>query len=69
MAYKGFTEAQAKAHKRYIENRATIQIVTTEENRETIKAHAKKQGESVNAFVLRAVNETIKREASKDDII
>ena len=69
MAYKGFTEAQAKAHKRYIENKATIQIVTTEENRETIKAHAKKQGESVNAFVLRAVNETIEREAGKDDNI
>ena len=69
MAYKGFTEAQAKAHKRYIENRATIQIVTTAENRETIKAHAKKQGESVNSFVLRAVNETIEREAGKDDNI
>ena len=69
MAYKGFTEAQAKAHKRYIENRATIQIVTTAENRETIKAHANKQGESVNTFVLRAVNETIEREASKDDNI
>ena len=39
-AYKGFTEAQAKAHKKYMETVATIQIRTTADRRELIKAHA-----------------------------
>ena len=29
-----------------------------------IKDHAKEQGESVNAFIIRAVNETIQRETN-----
>ncbi len=69
MAYKGFTDAQAKAHKRYIGGKATIQLVTTKEHRETIKAFAKKNMESVNAFVLRAVDETVERETKENDNI
>ncbi len=63
LAYKGFTKAQADAHKRYMEKIATIQIRTTEERRERIKAHAEAQGESVYAFVNRAIDETMEREA------
>lgn len=62
LAYKGFTEAQAKAHKKYMEKVATIQVRTTAEHRDKIKAHAEAQGESVNAFVKRAIDETMKRE-------
>lgn len=61
-AYKGFTEAQAKAHKKYMETVATIQIRTTADRRELIKAHAEAQGESVNSFINRAIDEQIERD-------
>ncbi len=63
-AYKGFTEAQAKAHKRYMEGVATIQVRLTSERREEIKAHAEAQGESVNAFINRAIDETMERDSA-----
>ena len=66
LAYKGFTEAQAKAHKKYIGSKATIQIVTTPENRDAIKAHADSKGESMAAFILRAIRETMERDQSGD---
>lgn len=51
-AYKGFTEAQAKAHKKYMESVATIQVRTTEERRELIKGRAADLGKSVNEYLL-----------------
>lgn len=62
LAYKGFTEAQKKAHKKYMETIATIQIRTTEERRDQIKAHAEDQGESVNSFINRAIDEQMQRD-------
>lgn len=62
LAYKGFTEAQKKAHKKYMETIATIQIRTTEERRDQIKAHAEDQGESVNSFINRAIDEQMARD-------
>lgn len=52
MAYKGFTKAQAEAHKRYMEGVATIQIRTTDKQREAIKDRAAALGVSVNAYIL-----------------
>lgn len=63
--YKGFTEAQARAHKKYMEDVATIQVRTTTERREKIKVHADTQGESVNAFINRAIDETMERDTNK----
>lgn len=63
VAYKGFTEAQARAHKEYMKGVATIQVRTDAEQRERIKAHAGANGESVNAFILRAITETMQRDA------
>lgn len=34
-------------------------------NKERIQEHAKSQGESTNAFIYRAVNETIERDGKK----
>ena len=53
------TEAQKKAQRKYMESKAPIQLVTTPEKREKIKAHADRMGESVNKFIERAVFETI----------
>lgn len=60
-AYKGFTEAQAKAHKKYMEGVATIQVRTTADRREIIKTIAGKDGESVNAYINSAIDERIER--------
>lgn len=59
------TEAQKRAQRRYMESVATIQIRTTADRREQIKAHAGTRGESVNAFINRAIDETMEREAAK----
>lgn len=56
------TEAQKKAQRKYMENVATIQIRTTEERRDIIKAHAEGRGESVNGFINRAIDETMERD-------
>ena len=56
MAYKGFTDAQAEAHRRYMKNVATIQLRTTVEQRDNIKERAASLGLSVNAYILRLVN-------------
>lgn len=55
LAYKGFTEAQAKAHKKYMESKATIQLIMTGEQRDSIKDRAAALGLSVNAYILRLV--------------
>ena len=60
--YRGFTPAQAKAHKKYMESVATIQIRVTPERRDAIKAHAAARGESVNGFIGRAITETMNRD-------
>jgi len=64
VAYKGFTEAQAKAHKKYIDSKATIQIITTAEHREAIKTHAEHRKESMAGFILRAIRETMERDSA-----
>lgn len=59
MGYDGYTEARAAANKRYLGKQAWIKVRTTPEHRDAIQAHAQAQGESVNAFVRRAIQETI----------
>ena len=56
------TEAQKKAQRKYMEAVATIQIRTTTDYREQIKAHASARGESVNGFINRAIQETMERD-------
>ena len=64
-AYKGFTDAQAKAHKKYMESVATIQVRMTADRRDEIKAHAAALGESVNIFINRAISETMVRDSTR----
>ncbi len=63
--YRGFTPAQAEAHKRYMENFVEVKVRMTADNRSKIKAHAADHGESVNAFINRAINETMERDQNK----
>ena len=59
------TDAQKKAQKKYMENVATIQIRTNETHRDEIKAHSKARNESVNTFILRAIDQAIKQDNEK----
>lgn len=58
------SEAQIRAHKKYMENFVEVKVRMTPEKRETIKAHAKKQEESTTSFINRAIDETMERDNS-----
>ena len=60
--YRGFTEAQARAHKKYIAQFVEIKIRTTPERRETIQNAAASQGQSVNAYINQAIDERMTRD-------
>ena len=59
------TEAQKKAQKKYMENVATIQIRTTAQHLDAIKSHAEAQGESVNAYINKAIDQRMERESGE----
>ena len=59
------TEAQLRASKKYHEKLDNLQIRVPKGTKAIIAEHAASNGESLNAFVVRAINETIARE-SKD---
>lgn len=61
------SEAKKKANKKWNDTNMKerydrIQLVVLKGQREIIKAHAEKQGESVNAFIGRAIEETMERD-------
>lgn len=56
------TEAQIKAHKKYMENFVETKVRMTPNRREKIKAHAALTKESVTAFINRAIDETMERD-------
>ena len=46
------------------ENKERINLVVNKGQKETIKAHAEAQGESLNAFINRASTETMERDGA-----
>lgn len=64
--YKGFTPAHAKAHKKYMENFVEIRARVSPERRDEIQAHAASKNESINAFLQRAIAETIERDKKEE---
>lgn len=57
------TEARKKANEKYnAKAYDQIKIVVKKGRREELKAHAEKQGESLNGFIKRAIDETIERD-------
>ena len=57
-----YTKAQAKATSEYMKDKHTFRVVVTKEREKLIKEHALANGESVNAFINRAINETMERD-------
>lgn len=57
------SKAQQASVNKYIKsNYDRINVTLPKGGRETLKAHAAAQGESVNAFVLRAITEAMERD-------
>ena len=60
------TDAQKKANKKYQQEKLDeIKLRVPKGEKERIQAHAAAGGESTNAFIYRAINETIERDTKK----
>ena len=60
------SKAQQKAVAKYMKNNYDeIKIRTAKGQKDIIKSHASERGESVNAFIIRAVSETMERDNAK----
>lgn len=56
-------KANQRAVNKYVKNNYDrINVTFPKGEKETIKAHAEARGESVNAFIIRAVREALERE-------
>ena len=60
------TAAQKKAQKAYMQKFARVELRMTLQNRESVQAHAAARGESVNAFINRAIRNQIERDNDID---
>ncbi len=59
------TKAQQRAVNKYMaEKYDPVNLTLPKGRKEAVKAHAGAHGESVNAFINRAIDETIERERS-----
>lgn len=63
--YRGFTPAQAEAHKRYMKDFIEIKVRMKAEKRSIVQEHAVSMGESATAFINRAIDETMERDNQK----
>ncbi len=64
MSDKGKSSTKAK-NKYNAANYDNLRIVVPKGKKELIKTHAESQGESINGFVNRAIEETIKNDIDK----
>ena len=62
---KGY-EQRKEANKRYLSTLDNIMLRLPKGRKEEIKEHAARRNESANAFIVRAINETIKRETENE---
>lgn len=60
------SEAQKRANNKYLETLDEIKTRVPKGRKAEIQAHAEKQGESLNGFVVRAIDETIERDKGKN---
>ena len=62
---KKVSAAQQKAVNKYVkENYDRINVNMPKGRKEAVKAHAEAQGESLNAFINRAITETMARDTA-----
>ena len=63
--YRGFTSAQAEAHKRYMKDFVEIKVRMKADKRTIVQEHAASMGESATTFINRAIDETMERDTQK----
>lgn len=61
---KKVSEAQRKATDKYLEKFDEMRVRVPKGRKDTVKAHAEAQGESLNAFINRAITETMERDTA-----
>lgn len=62
---KKVSEAQRRAVAKYnAANYDRVELRLEKGQKDTVKAHAEAQGESLNAFINRAITETMERDAA-----
>ncbi len=65
MAQK-YTEARKEGNRKWdAANLDRLSVAVPKGKKDLIKAHAESRGESVNAFINRAIDETMEREGAK----
>jgi len=69
MAEKKVSEAQRKATDKYLEKFDEMRVRVPKGQKDAVKAHAEAQGESLNAFINRAVTETMERDNAEKGIV
>ena len=66
--YRGQTDARRKASAKYLKEAVEdLRIRVPKGQKAVIKNHAEQQGESMNAFVIRAIDETMQRDTQPND--
>lgn len=57
-----YTEARARANKKYMEKFVEVKVRMTPEKRTAVQDHAKSMGESATEFINRAIDEAMDRD-------
>lgn len=67
--YTGQTDARRKASAKYLkESVEDVRIRVPKGQKAVIKAHAERQGESMNQFVIRAIHETMSNDTQRTEV-
>ena len=63
----GISEARKRANDKYLKEKVEeFKVRVPKGKNDVIKAHAEAQGDSTNAFINRAIDETMERDTAKD---
>lgn len=63
---KRVSDAQKRAHKKYMSGFVEIKVRMTPERRSAVQAHAQAMGESATVFINRAIDNQIERDGLED---
>ena len=61
-----YTASQRKAAEKYLSTLDEIKLLLPKGQKDIIRAHAESRGESVNAFIQRAIAETMARDGKPE---
>ena len=60
-----YTDAQKKASNKYLDSHDLYRLVMKKEFGAAVRQHAAERGESINAFITRAIAETMENDKNK----